>query len=321
MESGPDLRAEHDIAALFRLPLEAFTQARNDLAAALRKQGLAEVSTRVKELPKPPASVWAVNQLHWQRTAVLDRLIGAGDRFRQAQTARLSGGGPDLRTSFDERREALALAVSTATAILKASGHPLTPEVLRRITTTLEAVATFGTTAFAPPRGRLIADLAPQGFEALSALIPRGSSASQRDDAPSTVVPFGPRTRPATHAPVKGVTFPGATANSRAERAAAEKGVREAARNLARAQTALKQAEVAMKTAAARSKAAVRARAAVERIKATVDRRHAAASGKADAAVALAHMKARAAEDAADALQRAERGLTMARDRAGRTEE
>lgn len=316
MGSGPDLQAEHDIAALFRLPLEAFTQARNDLVASLRKQGLAEESARVKALPKPPVSAWAVNQLHWQRTAVLDQLIAAGDRFRQAQTARLSGVGPDLRASFDERRDALALAVSTAAGILTASGHPPTPDMLRRITTTLEAVATFGTTAFAPPRGRLIADLAPQGFEALSALIPRGSSAGQRDDAPSEVVPFGPRSAPAPHVPVKGATPPVAAANGRAERAAAARGVREAERNLARAQTALKQAEEAMKAAAARSKAAVRARAAVERIKATVDRRHAAATGKADAAVALAHAKARAAEDAADALQAAERGLRLARDRA-----
>lgn len=317
MENGPDLQAEHDIAALFRLPLEAFTQARNDLAAALRKRGLAEASTRVKALPRPPASVWAVNQLHWRRTAALDRLIAAGDRFRQAQTARLSGGGPDLRASFDERREALALAVSAAAGLLKAAGHRPTPDMVRRITTTLEAVATFGTTAFAPPRGRLIAELAPQGFEALSALIPRGSSASQRDDTPPEVVPFGPRTAHVPGAPVRDAIPAGAATPQPTERVAAVKGVREAERNLARAQTALKQAEAAMKTAAARSKAAVRARAAVDRIKATVDRRHAAATGKAEAAVALAHARARVAEDAADALQAAERGLRLARERAG----
>ena len=316
MERGLDLQAENQIAALFRLPLEAFTQARNDLAASLRKQGLAGESTRVKALPKPPVSAWAVNQLHWQHTGVLDQLIAAGDRFRQAQTARLSGVGPDLRASFDERRDALAVAVSTAAGILTAGGHPPTPDMLRRITTTLEAVATFGTTAFAPPRGRLIADLAPQGFEALSALIPRGSSTGQRDDAPSEVVPFGPRSARTPHKPVTGAAPPDAAANDRAERAAAARGVREAERNLARAQTALKQAEEAMKAAAARSKVAARGRAAVERIKATVDRRHAAAAGKADAAVALAHAKARAAEDAADALQAAERGLKLARDRA-----
>ena len=316
MATGPDLLAEDAIAALFRLPLESFTQARNALAASLKKQGLAQASARAKALPKPPASAWAVNQIHWQRKAVMDRLIAAGDHFRQAQTERLSGGGPDLRATFDKRRDALAAAVSTAAGILTASGHPPTPDLLRRVTTTLEAVATFGTTLFAPPRGRLIADLAPQGFEALSALIPRGSSASQRDDAPSEVVPFGPRSTRAPHVPVKGAPYPDAAANDRVARAAAAKGVREAERNVARAQTAVKQAEEAMKAAAARSKAAVRARAAAERIKATVDRRHAAASGKADAAVALAHAKARAAEDAADALLAAERGLRLARERA-----
>ncbi|MGE0392457.1 MAG: hypothetical protein AB7P67_02700 [Vicinamibacterales bacterium] len=316
MAIGPVYEAESEIAALFQLPPEAFVNARNALAASLKKDGHAEASARVKALPKPPVSVWAVNQLHWRRTPVLDRLIAAGDRFRQTQTARLTGGGADLRESFDERRDALAAAVSAVTEILRASGHTPSPDLLRRITTTLEALATLGTTAFAPPRGRLIADLAPQGFEALSALIPRGAAAGP-DDASTergAVVPFGP---PGTRAADGAApTAAQVRRDEQAARAAAARALRALERELAVAQTALKRAQVAMKAATARAKAATRARAAIERTKATVDRRHAAATGKAEAALAAAHARARAAEEAAEAVQQAERGVRLARERA-----
>ncbi len=313
IEAG--FQAENEIAALFKLPLESFIGARNTLVAELKKRGLNEESARVKAFPRPPVPVWAINQLHWKRTAVMDHLIAAGDRFRQAQTARLTGGGPDLRAAFDERRDALAAAVSAATELLRAHGHTPTPDVLRRITTTLEALATLGTTLFAPPRGRLIAELAPQGFEALTALIPRDTGAPSRDAGAAAVVPFGP----------PGALRPGETKESAASRqkrddaaarGTAARALREAERELAKAQTAARQAEMALKNAAERAKMATRAKAAVEREKATVDRRYDAAAGKADAALAIAHERARTAEAAADALQSAERAVAHARERA-----
>jgi len=315
MAAGPDSQAEDAIASLFQLPPEGFVHARNALAASLKKDGDAEAAARVKALPKPSVAVWAVNQLHWKRSEVLDRLIAAGDRFRHVQTARLTGGGADLRASFDERRDALTGAVSAVVEILRGGGHPPTPDLLRRVTTTLEALATLGTTAFAPPRGRLIAELAPQGFEALSALIPR-NTASPAPEERGAVVPFGPPgSRGAGATPL---TAAQQKRHDQAARTAAAKALREAERELARAQTTLKQAQLAMKAAAARAKAATRAKAAIERTKATVDRRFAAASGKADAAVAAAHQRARTAEEAATAVQQAERGAKWARDQAER---
>lgn len=306
---------ENEIAALFQLPPDAFITARNTLAAELKKRGLSEESARVKAFPRPPLPVWAVNQLHWQRTPVMDQLIAAGDRFRQAQTARLTGGGSDLRASFDERRDALAAAVSAATDLLRTHGHPPTPDVLRRITTTLEALATLGTTVFAPPRGRLIAELAPQGFEALTALIPRDTGGATREGGAAAVVPFGP-----PGAARQGETKEAAAARLKREdaaaRTAAGKAVREAERELAKAQTAARQAEMALKNAAERAKMATRAKAAVEREKATVDRRYDAAAGKAEAALTIAHERARAAEAATEALQNAERAVARARERA-----
>lgn len=310
---GPVFQAENEIAALFRLPPDAFVNARNALAAQLKKDGHAEASARVKALPKPPVPVWAINQLHWQRTPVLDRLIAAGDRFRQTQTARLTGGGADLRESFDERRDALAAAVTAVVEVLRAGGHPPTPDLLRRVTTTLEALATLGTTAFAPPRGRLIAELAPQGFEALSALIPRRTAAAAGTDGRGAVVPFGATGARTGTAPKP--TEAEVRRQEQAARAAAARALRDAERELARAQSTLKLAERAMKAAAVKARQAARTKAAIERAKAVVDRRFAAASGKAEAAVADAHARARAAEEAAEALQQAERGVRAARAR------
>lgn len=306
MKNRPEIQAEREIEALFRLSLDGFTTARNALASSLKKDGLAELAARVKALPKPPLSAWAVNQLHWQRPAVLDALITTGDAFRRVQTARFSGEGPDLRQAFDQRRDALSAAATAVADILKKSGHPATPDLLRRVTTTLEALATLGTTAFAPPRGRLIADLAPQGFEVLSALIPRGSDG--REGGPSEVVPFG---RPTGRVGRQGQAAE--QPSPAVVKAAAKKALREAERHLAKARSAAALAERALKTAAARHKTALRARAAVEREKAVVDRRHAAAVGKADVAGAAAHTRAREAEEAASLLQHAERGLERAR--------
>ena len=60
-----------------------------------------------------------------------------------------------------------------ATEILQENGHAASPDAARRITTTLEALATWGTTSGAPQAGRLTDDIDPPGFEALAALVPR----------------------------------------------------------------------------------------------------------------------------------------------------
>ncbi len=54
---------KHDskIDALYQLPLEQFTEKRN----ALAKELSGTAGKQVKFLAKPPAPIWAVNQLYW----------------------------------------------------------------------------------------------------------------------------------------------------------------------------------------------------------------------------------------------------------------
>ena len=91
--------SDSEIDALFRLPLNEFTAARNALAAKLKKAGRADDSAQVKGLAKPPVSAWAVNQLYWKHRDLFERLLAAGDRLRSAQASQLRGKGGEASSS------------------------------------------------------------------------------------------------------------------------------------------------------------------------------------------------------------------------------
>ena len=134
---------EDDFDALFRLPLSEFIGARKTLAARLKQAGHGNEADRVKALVKPSISAWAVNQLYWKHREAFDRLIATGQRFRQAQSSRLAGKAADMRGPLDARRESLSELSDLATALLRDAGHNPTPDTIRRITTTLEAMSAY----------------------------------------------------------------------------------------------------------------------------------------------------------------------------------
>ena len=81
-------KLDDDVDSLFKVPLSEFTAARNELAARLKKGGRGNEADFVKSLVKPSVSAWTVNQLYWEYRDEFDQLIAAGERFRQAQSAR-----------------------------------------------------------------------------------------------------------------------------------------------------------------------------------------------------------------------------------------
>lgn len=163
---------DDDLDGLFRLPLGEFTAARNTLAAQLKKSGRGDEADLVKSLVKPPISAWAVNQLYWNERAAFDRLIAAGERFRQAQTSRLSRKVADMRAALDARSAALTQLSDLATALLQDAGHNASLDVARRITTTLEAMSAYASSPDGPRPGRLTQDVDPPGFESLASFVP-----------------------------------------------------------------------------------------------------------------------------------------------------
>ena len=296
-----------DIDQLFQRPLGEFTAARNTLATSLRKAGRREEAERVKALAKPSVSAWAVNQLFWRHREVFDRLMTSGEELRRAQAAQLAGRQAELRRPLEARREALGELSRLAADALREVDHQPTPDMMRRITTTLEAISTYGTSADAPPAGRLVDDVEPPGFDTLRALVPRTSTSDERPTGPSSIIPFQPK--PRKSAAAKATTPEDERAREKereALRAAAREAVQAAERTLRETRTAAATAEGALKAAARRVKTA-------EAVKADAEAR----LEQAEAALTQARQDARKvaaeAEEAAQAVADAERAVERAR--------
>lgn len=230
------------VDALYALPLEAFVEARNRLAAEVGKNGDKARAAAIKGLAKPSLSAWVANQIYWNDRAVFENLA-------EAVAAARSASGNDLRGALEARRQALVAAGRRAAEILAGAGSPASPETLRRISNTLEAVTTLDPTPDTQP-GRLTRDVDPPGFDALAGWT---AAAAQRDARPARVLEF--KSAPARPAPAPSskaeakkaeAAHRAALAEARAAVAAAEKGLAAAEREAERAERA---------AAAARAKA------------------------------------------------------------------
>lgn len=298
----------HDVDALFKMPLGEFTAARNALAARLKKSGQHGDAEAIKTLQKPSVAAWVVNQLFWHHRREFDRLIDTGERFRRAQAAQLSGKTSDVREPLNARREVLASLSHVAADVLQSGGYSATPDMMRRVTSTLEALSTYGAMPEAPRAGRLTDDVEQPGFETLAALVPRvGQAKREAEEGPTRVLPFRAE--------------PDAKPAKRKDAAEDEKRRQDERKaEVSAAKTALRDAEVALRDArkaaelaeANLKKAALQAKEA-ERERAELEKRMAKAAADADAAREQARGVAEEAEDAAQSVEDAERALEHAR--------
>jgi hypothetical protein len=146
-------RAGGDAAeALYAAPLSAFTEERKRLADELRQAGEADAAERLARLGKPSVSAWVVNRLYRDARKDLDQLLEAGRRMRAGDAA-----------ATGDQRAALARLNRRAADILRADGHAPSRSMLRRVTTTLQALS------FEPDRpGQLVRDRDPPGFDLLA---------------------------------------------------------------------------------------------------------------------------------------------------------
>jgi len=292
---------------LFKLPLDEFTAARNALAAKLKKAGQADRAGEVKALSKPPLPAWAVNQLFWRHRKAFDTLLATGEAFRKAQAAQLAGKRSDLRGALESRREALSTLTRLAADLLREAGHTPGPDVMRRVTTTLEALASSGTHPDAPAAGRLTSDVEAPGFEALAALVPQVGRASTHTAEPRVLAfrntkPSGAHKKKLSPEEARRQE----AAEQRAQRAAAKAAVHEAEKALRDARKVAERAEAALKKAAANAKDA-------DKAKAEIEARYEKLTAAADAARQNARRIASEAEDAAQAVEDAERALEKAK--------
>ncbi len=225
------MRIDRDLDRLYQLPREEFVAARNALVKTLRAAGRREAAARVAAAAKPTASAWLVNRLYGSSRREFDRLLRTGRRLRDAQqagTKRRAAG--DLRRLLEQRRAALAALLELAEAVQRELGRPAGRDLLRRVETPRDAIATQAGPGPDQRLGRLVRDLDPPGFEvALSLTAAAGAPA-----------PASPRARSRSGSPPR--------AGAAAERAAG---------HAARCKTAADRAAAALRTAEARLEAAV----------------------------------------------------------------
>ena len=301
---------EDEVDALFKLPLGEFTPARNALAARLKKAGQQAMADAAKAVPKPSVAAWVVNQLYWRHRGPFDRLIEAGDRFRQVQSAQQTRSSAGVREQLEARREAQAALVRIAADVLRDGGYSGTRDMLRRVTSTLEALSTYGSLPDAPRAGRLTAELEPPGFDMVAVLLPL-SGETRREAAP-----------PAATRPVGAEHAPKLAHRKDAPHAAARRGEEERRRLAAAAKAAIREAELALRaalmraerTAATREIAARRAKDS-ERRRAEIEKQLAKVVTEADAARERVREAEANAQQAAQAAEGAERALELARRR------
>ena len=183
-------KLSEELDGLFQLPLAEFTNARNEIATRLKKSGNANEAQVVKSLAKPSVSAWAVNQLYWHHRREFDQLIDAGQRVRKFQTSGFAGKIGEMRNAMDTRTAVLNRMSEIASTLLTEAGNSPAPDMLRRITTTLEALSSFGSLEDGPTLGRLTQDVDPPGFDALigfsfgSAVTPRAPSKTAKKSEP-----------------------------------------------------------------------------------------------------------------------------------------
>ena len=147
------------VQALARVPLASFVAERTRQVLALRAAGDKDAARALAGRRRPTASAWVVNQLYWQARAPFDGLLAAADRMRRGD-----------RAAASEHRDAMSTLRQRAAAILEGAGHGATEATLRRVTSTLAAIAVSG--GFEPDLpGALTEDRDPPGFEAMATTV------------------------------------------------------------------------------------------------------------------------------------------------------
>src|SRR4051794_24865112 len=154
--------------ALYAADLDAFTPERDAAAKRLRTDGAKEEAAVLKTLRKPAVPAWAINRAVRDDRRAADALLDAGHALRDAQRKLLQGGSQER---FEEARTRHASAVDRLTAVaaeaLEAARGSAPQATLDRVRATLQAASTSDDGRTLLAQGRLVADVAPTGFEAL----------------------------------------------------------------------------------------------------------------------------------------------------------
>jgi hypothetical protein len=153
--------------ALYGLPREKFTAARNARAKELHKDD-SELAAAVAALPKPTVAAAALNELVREDPSEARALVQSGKRLRDAQQKAVSGkSGPDLAGAIAEHRASLDRVQRDLR-----SRRKLTGPTLDKATQTLRVASLDPELHPLLERGTLTEDLTASGFGLDPGLVP-----------------------------------------------------------------------------------------------------------------------------------------------------
>jgi hypothetical protein len=147
--------------ALYGLPLEEFVPQRDVLAKTLRADGRRADADEVKTLRRPPAVVWAVNQLMRTQRKAAKALVQAADRAAKH---------PGDRDALRAHQEALDELTRAGAGLLSGKGRGLSEDALLRVRSALHAASLDREHRDDFVAGRLSAEPPPAGFGAITAM-------------------------------------------------------------------------------------------------------------------------------------------------------
>jgi hypothetical protein len=277
-----DSAADDRIAALYELPLEEFTSARNQAAQQLRKAGERELSEQVKGLRKPSVAAWTLNQLRHRQPELVAGLLDAGLQLRQAQERLLDRGERGLlRDAAAQERRLVQETVAAAEAMLREAGQAVSPALHNKLWETAHAAALDPDLGETLRRGRLLEDRQLSDLGLIGGL---GSGpGSDAATAPKSAEPAAAETIPKNQRRLE---------QARERKQKLEEKLQSTQQAADEAEGQLRQAQTALRNAEAE---AARALTRAERARAAAERAHAATEH--------ARGQVQAAADRVDALE------------------
>lgn len=163
------------VATLYQAPYDSFVAERKRLVKELETGGDKTAAARLSKATRPLLSAWVTNQLWWKERKAFDELFSTAERLR------------DIDADADAtaaHRDAIAKLRARAGKLLADAGKSASEATLRRVTSTLTALAATG--SFDPdPPGALKGDRDPPGFDVVG-LTSFGTGRAERTRTPST---------------------------------------------------------------------------------------------------------------------------------------
>jgi hypothetical protein len=149
--------------ALYALPLEEFTPARDARAKELKSSSEGkDLAAAVKKLKKPSVAAWVVDLFVRREAAQVDQVIAVGDALREAQQGM---DGAELRALTKQRRQLTSAVTQQARTIARDEGVKVTQAVADQVEATLTAAMLDPQCAQAVRSGLLTAALASTGLD------------------------------------------------------------------------------------------------------------------------------------------------------------